>query len=269
KLLRKSDQPVASGSFADVWRGQWNAHHVALKSIRISNTIDLQRIMEHFCKEAVLWRHLSHPNITPFLGIDKALFRLCMVSEWMPNGTIMTYVRTNPTVNRRQLVMDVAMGLEYLHSVDMVHGDLKGANIMINEAGNACLSDFGLTGVVYGLDTVNPVTPGSVVPGSIRWMAPESLDPEGAGVETMSALRESDVHSFSMVAWEVFSGKHPYNEYRLDAAVMYQILSGVRPSYPLSAEPLGLCEQVWDLMEQCWHPEWRLRPTMSSAVTRL
>lgn len=82
----------------------------------------------------------------------------------------------------------------YLHSQ---------ANIMINEAGNACLSDFGLTGVVYGLDTVNPVTPGSVVPGSIRWMAPESLDPEGAGVETMSALRESDVHSFSMVAWEV------------------------------------------------------------------
>lgn len=47
-----------------------------------------------FCREALLWKHLSHPNALPFLGVDLDLFPsyMCMISPWMPNGTIMKYL---------------------------------------------------------------------------------------------------------------------------------------------------------------------------------
>jgi serine/threonine protein kinase len=75
------------------------------------------------------------------------MFKLCMVSEWMPQGNISDYVATHPDADRTSLVStislcidvahheiwnklkDVGKGLQYLHKCQIVHGDLKGARI--------------------------------------------------------------------------------------------------------------------------------------------
>jgi len=88
----------------------------------------------------------------------------------------------------------------------MVHGDLKGANILIDDQGRACLSDFGLATVVYDKDTVNLMTTGSIAHGSTRWMAPELLSPEENGLLRSRPSRRSDIYSLSMVMWEVRTG---------------------------------------------------------------
>jgi len=98
-----------------------------------------------FFREAVAWRHLRHPNILPLLGVNLDLerYKLAMISEWMVHGNINEYVEKCGGVNRVQLVssdsishdnhcnspiqlVDAANGLEYMHGLHVVHGDLKG-----------------------------------------------------------------------------------------------------------------------------------------------
>ena len=105
----------------------------------------LIRHSQKFCREAVTWRHLRHANILPLLGatLDTRTPRFTLVSEWMDNGNINDFVKNHKEVNRIQLVsshvcvykdrydrspklIDAARGLEYLHSLNVAHGDLKG-----------------------------------------------------------------------------------------------------------------------------------------------
>ena len=60
--------------------------------------------MQKFCREAVAWGHLQHPNILPLLGVTSAEGRLAMVSEWMENGNINDFIQKNPKANRTKLV---------------------------------------------------------------------------------------------------------------------------------------------------------------------
>ena len=91
----------------------------------------------------MIWRRLSHPNVLPVLGISPKLFPLCIVSEWMIDGNIMDFITKHPEVNRLRLVRltfvppsihksssvpqlaETASGLQYLHSMDIVHSDIK------------------------------------------------------------------------------------------------------------------------------------------------
>ena len=95
-----------------------------------------------FYGEVVVWKRISHHNIVPFFGVSEAYAPLSMVSEWMPNGNVRDYVRNNPERSRLQLVcsletasgfglmrvqlLDISCGLSFLHSLEIVHGDLKG-----------------------------------------------------------------------------------------------------------------------------------------------
>jgi len=100
-----------------------------------------EQILQMFCKEAAMWKHLDHPNILPLLGVT--LSRHQLISNWMPGGNLLKYVRTNPDTDRFKLVRAIppvtivsrllvhqlhgaAEGLNYLHSRDVIHGDLKG-----------------------------------------------------------------------------------------------------------------------------------------------
>ena len=63
-----------------------------------------------FCKEVALWKRISHPNITPFLGVSETPGPLYMVSEWMPNGNVRQYIAKNPEASRLQLVSEFENG---------------------------------------------------------------------------------------------------------------------------------------------------------------
>jgi len=119
-----------------IWRGL--NRHVTCST---SGWIVDGPILQSFCKEAVLWKRLSHPHIVPFLGVT--LQPLQLVSGWMPGGELRNYVRDNPYTDLVGLVsqlspsrdvtsppprqlLGVAEGLAYLHSCNVIHGDLKG-----------------------------------------------------------------------------------------------------------------------------------------------
>ena len=118
----KDSVEVESGGFADVSRSTYEGRQVAVKVVRMYATDDLDvirsvsapsgstvtrvwmNILQRFCREAVAWKHLRHPNILPLLGVTVGEQRFAMVSEWMENGNINKFIKRNRHANRAELV---------------------------------------------------------------------------------------------------------------------------------------------------------------------
>lgn len=122
----------AAGGFADVWKSRYEGRDVAFKTLRSCAKADdatlLRRkvgydifsrsqgiadvhlfFQRRFCKEVVLWKSLVHPNVLELVGVCRwdgtPDARLTMVSEWMPNGNIIEYIKCNESY-RMQLVCE-------------------------------------------------------------------------------------------------------------------------------------------------------------------
>ncbi|EMD41329.1 hypothetical protein CERSUDRAFT_42259 [Gelatoporia subvermispora B] len=218
-------------------------------------------------QEAVIWKRLRHRNVVYFHGVEWHLFhpRLTLVSDWMPNGRITDYLQTNLRANRIKLILNIAEGLEYLHVEGFVHGDVKGANILVDEEHVARLADFGLADLYY----TSRIGSKSVPVGSTRWAAPEVLDPEHFERESVETSPQADIYAFAMVIWEVFTGRLPFFHFKRDATVIHNVLKGKRPPRPVQAIPLGLSDNVWTLMEACWDEDHQTRPHISDIANTL
>jgi len=60
--------------------------------------------VQRFCKEAVIWKTLRHPNILPLIGVMMSKTQFAMASDWMENGNINEFLKTHPAANRLELV---------------------------------------------------------------------------------------------------------------------------------------------------------------------
>ncbi|KAJ7817235.1 kinase-like domain-containing protein [Mycena leptocephala] len=187
-----------------------------------------RRIRLQFCREALVWQNLRHSFILPFIGIDRETFpsSLCMVSPWMENGTVLKYLNDHGRAN----LSEIAEGLQYLHSRNIVHGDLRGANILITHEWSVCLADFGLT----SLSDATTVTHTSHRAGSTRWMAPELIDPERFGSPFLRTPA-TDVYAFACVCLELYTGRPPFANLS-ETATLLRVINGDRPERP-SCEP--------------------------------
>ncbi|KAF9647735.1 kinase-like protein, partial [Thelephora ganbajun] len=219
-------------------------------------------------REIISWKYLSHPNILPLVGVSMSVdpLCLCILSEWMPNGNVMQYARSNPEANRLRLLSEVVSGVAYLHELNIVHGDLKGANVLVDDTGTARITDFGLMTMADLSTVLLSVTPISSV-GTFRWMSPELLDPESFD-SNGSSTRESDCYALGMVIYEVLTGLRPFH--RLCGYVpVSAVLRGERPEKPLDAESLGLSHELWGLVELCWSESSSTRPTAGELLDYL
>ncbi|KAJ7202578.1 kinase-like domain-containing protein [Mycena pura] len=214
-----------------------------------------RRIRAQICKEALVWQSLQHPSILPFLGIDQETFPgyLCLASPWMEQGTVLKYLESHGMANVDRLLFEIAEGLQYLHSQQVVHGDLRGANILISNGWNACLADFGLTSfsdVTASTDTSHNRA------GSLRWMAPELIDPEKFG-QRFLRTPATDVYAFGCVCLELYTGQPPFADFR-ETAVILKVSDGVRPERPTCAPTMS--DTLWDLVNDCWEQQSTNRP---------
>ncbi|KAF9645531.1 kinase-like protein, partial [Thelephora ganbajun] len=258
----RSDNPLYHGGFADVWKGEYQGRHVAVKALRVYSTSDFDRIINKFCKEVVMWKSLCHPNILPLLGVTMGDYQFAMVSEWMANGNINEFVKTNRDTNRFELLKDVARGLMYLHKQEMVHGDLKGANILVDQNGHARLTDFGLLTIVS--DPTNFTPSSSVVAcGTIRWMSPELLLPDQFDLRDSRPTKESDCYALGMVIYEVLSGQAPFIPFK-EAIVMRKITEGEHPERPQGTKGALFTDDLWEMLNRCWATQIEMRPDIEA-----
>ncbi|KAF8183729.1 kinase-like domain-containing protein, partial [Mycena galopus ATCC 62051] len=235
----RDEHPSFGGGFGDIYRALYGDQRVALKRMRhFLRGSDLRRIRLKFCREALLWKDLHHPHILPFLGIDRDSFpsSLCMVSPWMEHGTVINYLKTHGYATVDKLLYEIAQGLEYLHSHNIVHGDLRGGNILIKEDWSACLADFGLS--IFSDATATMSTTRA---GSLYWMAPELLVPERFGLK-FARTPATDVYAFGCVCFELYTERPPFSAWPEPAALM-KVLNSERPERPQG--PPALSDILW------------------------
>ncbi|KAJ7186086.1 kinase-like domain-containing protein [Mycena filopes] len=258
--LEKLGQQVAGGGYGDIWKGRVGGQIVAVKSMRQFQNQDIRASLKKLGREALIWRQLSHPNLLPFLGLYTYDGRLCLISPWMDNGDLKSFLNNPPNgINHLALVADTATGLQYLHRENIVHGDLKTANILVTPSGRACIADFGLSSIVGVLSLNTTLSSRSGQPGTLRYQAPELLSdqrPNHFG---------SDVYAFACLCYEILSGKPPFFDIHNEVAIILKVVEGGRPS-PLEGV---FSANLWLLLEDCWTTSPDKRPTMTVVIQRL
>ncbi|KAF9061916.1 kinase-like domain-containing protein [Rhodocollybia butyracea] len=254
------DHAVAFGTFSDVYMGKWydaveRKHRVV--AIKYLRQVMVQGVREKLFKrlraELLTWYQLCHRNLSPLYGIIQTSTSIGMVSAWCENGTISNYLQKKPGADRLKLVIQVASGVAYLHHFNppVVHGDLKGCNILVDTHEQAVITDFGLSKVMEDLSNLSHDgehgkgrSTSSSLGGSIRWMAPDlvlalvedkdlrlgletSREKEKRGPRVTTA---SDVYAFASVCLEIATGNLPFAHRPNDYAVLVDILGGVSPA---------------------------------------
>ncbi|KAK7040569.1 kinase-like domain-containing protein [Favolaschia claudopus] len=163
-----------------------------------------------------------------------------------------------------RLLLDIAQGLEYLHSVDVIHGDLRGSNILISDEGNACLSDFGLATMIPDTDsTTSMLLSSSSHAGSVRWFAPELIQPASFGLQRFVRTFASDVYAYALVCIELYTGEPPFFQLK-DPAVLLGVIDGMRPERPPS-----MSIPLFELVTSAWAADFRIRPNTWDIVCAL
>ncbi|TFK48858.1 hypothetical protein OE88DRAFT_1737617 [Heliocybe sulcata] len=248
---------VGGGGYADIYQGSVQGKVVALKHFRVFEEEDVRRTNELFQREALVWRQLRHPYILPFLGIyaPEAASTPYIVSPWMESGDILKYLRKNTCVaaDIHRLLEEISEGLFYLHNENIVHGDLRGNNILIDDEGHVRLADFGLSVLAEATKGAYSESTGA---GSTRWLAPELIDDPSR--DSYRRTPETDVYAFGCVCLEVCTGKKPFyylaSEWQVAMAVL-QGGPGGKPKRPGAGEAVGLSDDLWVLMNRCWEAE--------------
>ncbi|KAJ6476218.1 kinase-like domain-containing protein [Mycena sanguinolenta] len=258
--------PTFCGGFGDIYRASYNGTKVALKRIRgFQASADSLRSRLQFCREALVWQTLRHKYVLPFIGIDRETFSsFCLVSPWMQHGTVLRYLREHGREDVDKMLLQIAEGLAYLHSMKIVHGDLRGNNILVSDDWNACLADFGLASAIEDTASTTGGALTSNHAGSPRWFAPELIIPTQFGCHRFVRTTASDVYAFACVCIELHTGSPPFFEVKPDFAAMMKVVAGERPSRPAS-----MSDHLWDLVTVAWAQDFRERPIMEKMVASM
>ncbi|KAJ7879535.1 kinase-like domain-containing protein [Mycena olivaceomarginata] len=255
----RDEHPTFGGGFGDVYQASYDGKRVALKRIRTftaDSTTHRNRLQ--FYKEALVWQGLRHRFILPLLGIDRSTFApsFCMVSPWMKYGTVLRYLQDRGRGGVNRLLLEITQGLSYLHSLNIIHGDLRGTNILISDDGHACLSDFGLATTFSEADSTAAMTSSSNRAGSARWFAPELIEPKSFGCERFVRTTASDVYAYACVCLELYTGRPPF-AHLPDVTAMLRVIAGERPE-----QPPAVSAALWQLVTAAWVPESHARPSI-------
>ncbi|KAJ6562386.1 kinase-like domain-containing protein [Mycena capillaripes] len=199
---------------------------------------------------------LRHPNILQFLGANTLDDRPFVVMPLIPHNA-REFLRTRSSFDPVYILRDISLGLEYLHSRKICHGDLKGINVLVENSGRALLCDFGLARLKADITSRTRTTAVTTVSGSRNWMAPELLS--GSLPRT-----PSDVYAFGMTVYEVnilYTDEIPMSAVPFGDFIELVFKLGVRPDRPDEEEGRQMGDDIWALAERCWDKDPKARPT--------
>ncbi|KAL0426092.1 UNVERIFIED_CONTAM: Light-sensor Protein kinase [Sesamum radiatum] len=220
---------------------------------------------------------LSHPNILHILCAftDEGKKECHLVMELM-NRDLSSYIKEICGPRKRipftlpvavDLMLQIARGMEYLHSKKIYHGELNPSNILIKARNistdgylHAKVSGFGLSSSISSLTPRTPTGQNGQLP--FIWYAPEVLAEQerfGEG-ENSKYTEKSDVYSFGMICFELLTGKVPFEDTHLQGDKMSRnIRAGERPLFPFHSP-----KYITNLTKKCWHIDPGQRPSFSS-----
>ncbi|KAE8707537.1 Serine/threonine-protein kinase HT1 [Hibiscus syriacus] len=240
----------AHGAHSRLYHGVYKDEAVAVKIIRVpdDDNRDLaDRLEKQFNREVDLLSRLHHPNVIKFIAACRKPPVYCVITEYLSEGSLRAYLhklddKSLPLKKLVTIAVEIARGMEYIHSQGVIHRDLKPENILIDQEFHMKIADFGIACEESYCDLL------ADDPGTYRWMAPEMIKKKSYG-------RKVDVYSFGLILWEMVAGTIPYEDMNPIQAAFAVVNKNLRPVVPKDCPPA-----MGALIEQCWslNPEKRL-----------
>ncbi|CAA7053275.1 unnamed protein product [Microthlaspi erraticum] len=257
----RKGQLIGRGAFGTVYMGMNldSGELLAVKQVLIAaNCASKEKTQSHIQEleeEVKLLKNLSHPNIVRYLGTVREDDTLNILLEFVPGGSISSLLEKFgpfPESVVRRYTRQLLFGLEYLHSHAIMHRDIKGANILVDNKGCIKLADFGASKQVAELATISGA---KSMKGTPYWMAPEVILQTG---HSFSA----DIWSVGCTVIEMVTGKAPWSQQYKEVAAIFFI--GTTKSHP--PIPDILSSDAKDFLLKCLQEEPNLRPTASELL---
>ncbi|KAJ6572721.1 kinase-like domain-containing protein [Mycena vulgaris] len=271
RVVKNRLYPFARGANSHIYEGQltWpdgRRTKVAIKMILPDRDGQSDEALRQLKREAEVWARLKHENLVPLFGVanDGSVAPWpVLVSPFYELGHIRAFLNKRPEANRQAIVLGVASGLEYLHANDVVHGDLKVQNVLMDGAGIPYICDFGISKIInrHGFTTVSV--------GTLPYMAPElfiAFDLKEQDI-CRSTTKSSDVYSFALLVLETLTSEAPKGRpFRpFMAAKDIHELRPKRADYDHEV----ITDEIWSILDRCWVFEPCARPAISDVLREL
>jgi hypothetical protein len=224
--------PIGRGTFGTVYKAinQKDNTSFCLKRVKVDH--QSPSALKALEGEIRMMRQLRHENLVKYLGSQLSGDKMYIFMEYVPGETLEKLCRAIRMTNRQiQLcVRQVLAGLTFLHSYNVVHRDIKGANVLFDAAGTVKVSDFGTAKHLNPLSSSGSNRPA----GTILYMAPEIMRGD-------TCTTAADIWSLGCLVIEMAAGQHPYHEKHFTDGIQVVNAVGIdryKPEVPkrLSAE---------------------------------
>ncbi|CCU77369.1 unnamed protein product [Blumeria hordei] len=206
-------------------------------------------------REISLLRDLQHPNIVQYLGASSSTDHLNIFLEYVPGGSVQTMLNSYGALREpliRNFVRQIVTGLAYLHAREIIHRDIKGANILVDNKGGIKISDFGISKKIEASNLLNGAGNNKNRPslqGSVFWMAPEV-------VKQTSYTRKADIWSLGCLVVEMMTGTHPFPDCSQLQAIFKIGGAKIGPSIPNHASV-----EAQTFLKRAFEVEFTKRPS--------
>ncbi|XP_076947851.1 putative receptor-like protein kinase At4g10390 [Bidens hawaiensis] len=222
KHTRNFTSQIGSGGFSTVYLARLSDSGLAAAKIQSACTEWLARIHD---QELQILTRLKHPNIVKFIGYcnDREDER-ALVFEYVPNGTLHDRLQSDVTLtwkNRTLIAFQLASALEYLHGMQIIHGDIKGSNILLDQKLNCKLCDFGSAKLGFTSMVLPPSSTkmNRMIMGSQGYVDPHYL-------KTGLVSKKNDIYSFGVMLLELITGIEAFGIQKL-TDIMGPVVNGV------------------------------------------
>ncbi|KAL6601976.1 kinase-like protein [Neocallimastix sp. 'constans'] len=188
-----------------------------------------------FINNLIIWSNMQHKNVLPLLGANLAIPQPYIVNPFLSNGNMIGYLNEFPN-KALNILSEVSDAMIYLHTNNIIHGDLKGLNVLVDQEGTVKVTNFGFYCIPYIRSTLD------FSPKTYPWSAPELT---GDALPTP----QSDIYAFGILCYEAFYEGETYEKSYIDF-----LLSHLPQN--ISTAP----KEMWELMQECWQTDPNLRP---------
>jgi serine/threonine protein kinase len=288
EALKKHIQPTGAGVFrlgaggaGEVLLVEWNGSLAAKKQLKgdrcdrrylgvsililttkIFSSLDV-RSTESLAAELRVFLDIQHPNLLKLHAACFTATEKFLVLEYLSQGDLSTLIHSTAyrdelawTRRGRDIALQIARGLLALHTNSCVHRDIKTSNVLVGGDWKAKISDFGQSKLKTGSrdEMEQTSTPSGERQRSAAYASPEQLS------DTAPVLFPSDIYSFGVVLWEIYTQKSPFS-----GKTMIQVLLAISSGRTLEL-PGTMPALLRYLISTCWKADPAERPTAQDCV---
>lgn len=248
---------LATGGMGVIWRG-WDKRSQSVVAVKVlkEDLVGQETFLARLRAEAQNAARLRHPNLAAVYDWGETEGQGWIVMELVEGRPLSDILAGGHRMDWEQLasiLAQIAGGLQACHENNVIHRDVKPANILVSDKGVAKLTDFGISLA----PRAEALTAAGMVMGTAQYLPPEQAMGE-------KATASGDIYALGVIAYEALAGRRPFT----GATQVDIALSHVKdPVPPLPAEvPEGVAQLVYRMLEK----DPRLRPaSVAEVVTQI